>query len=152
TVLGTPCYMAPEQAQGRARDIGPATDVYALGAVLYELLTGRPPFLGETPFHTLQMVVTEEPVPPSRLQPQVPPDLAAVFPRCLPKAPAGRSPSALALAEDLHRFLAGQPIEGDRPRVAEPAPRRTGVGLLAAGIAALLLLGVSVWYFTRDRK
>src|SRR5262249_61555889 len=79
SILGTPGYMAPEQAAGRVHDIGPATDVYALGAILYELLTGRPPFRGPTALDTVMLVISEEPAPPRRLWPAVPRDLGTVW-------------------------------------------------------------------------
>lgn len=116
TVLGTPGYMAPEQADCRLEDIGPATDVYALGAMLYEMLTGRPPFRGENALATILQVRSGEPVAPSVLRPDVPRDLEAICLRCLAKAPRQRYPRADALAHDLARFLAGEPVQ------ARPTP------------------------------
>jgi serine/threonine-protein kinase len=117
-LLGTPPYMAPEQAVGRTRDVGPLSDVYALGAILYELLTGRPPFQGKTVVETLQHVVKRPPVRPRRLQRGVPRALESICLKCLEKRPRRRYASARALADDLRRWEQGQ-----RPRAHAPFAR-----------------------------
>jgi serine/threonine protein kinase len=110
TLLGSPSYMAPEQARGQADAAAPAADIYALGAILYESLTGRPPHRAATVLETLEQVKTAEPVPPSRLQPGLPQDLETICLKCLEKDPAHRYVDAGFLASDLRRFLDGQPI------------------------------------------
>jgi serine/threonine protein kinase len=113
-VLGTPFYMAPEQASGRTHDIGPATDVYALGVLLYQALTGRLPFRGQSVAETLDLVRTSEPVSPRRLQRRIPRDLETICLKCLHKDPRKRYARAVDLADDLARFQQGQPIRARR--------------------------------------
>ena len=150
--LGTPHYMAPEQAAGRHREVGPATDVYALGATLYEILTGRPPFRGETDAETLRLVLEREPVALRLLRPGLPRDLETICLKCLCKEPARRYVSADALALDLKRFLDGRPIEG-RPiargeRAMRWARRRPAVAAmlgLVVSMACTLVGGITAW-------
>ena len=125
SVLGTPSYMAPEQAMGDAHSIGPEADVYSLGAILYELLTGRAPFLGATVLDTLSLIRSQEPVAPRHLQPNVPRDLETICLKCLAKSPKQRYATAAELADDLRRFAAGQTIVARRPAPWERLVRQT---------------------------
>jgi len=152
-LLGTPSYMAPEQARGK-KDVGPAADVYALGAILYECLTGRPPFQGATPMETVDMVRTRDPVSPRTLRPGLPPELETICLACLEKEPQRRYASALELADELRRYLDGKPILR-RPlgwwwraaKYARRHPARAGVILSSAAAVTLAsTLGPLTWY------
>jgi serine/threonine protein kinase len=151
TILGTPSYMSPEQAAGRVHEIGAPTDVYALGALLYEMLTGQPPFQGETVTAVLKRVESEEPAPPSRLCPKLPRDLETICLKCLEKPPAQRYATAEDLADDLRRFQGGEPITARPAGVGERAwkwvKRRPTlaalIGVSCAAVVALVLGGIS---------
>jgi len=123
-VVGTPCYMAPEQVENPGGEVGPAVDIYGLGALLYELLTGRPPFCAETNFETMRQVVSEDPIPPSKINPAVPAALDRICLRCLEKEPVDRYASARDLADDLALFLEGRrtAAELNRPSGARRRP------------------------------
>lgn len=144
TVMGTPSYMSPEQARGEIRNVGPLADLYTLGAILYRLLTGRPPFVGATTMQTVSMVINDEPVPPSRFRPNVPHDLETICLKCLQKEPQKRYANCFELAEDLKRFQAGEPIQarpvGAAERLARWCKRNPGVAMLSGLVLALLLV------------
>jgi WD40 repeat protein len=146
-LLGTPAYMAPEQAEGKTGAIGRPADIYALGAILYEMLSGRPPFQGENPLQVLAQVRSEEPIPPGRLRPQLPRDVETICLKCLAKEPARRYADALALAEDLRRYVEGRPISARPAGRAERLwrwCRRNPALASTAALAATLMLAVAV--------
>jgi tetratricopeptide (TPR) repeat protein len=152
--LGTPSYMPPEQATGRSADIGPQSDVYALGAILYELWTGRPPFQGESPFDIIQQVQWQEPLSPGRLRPGMPRDLETICCKCLEKEPRHRYATAGELAADLRHCLANEPIRarpiGTHGRIWRWCRRNPLPASLIAAIGLLLpaaLVVVSALYF-----
>lgn len=149
-ILGTPSYMAPEQARGTSGEVGPPADVYALGAILYEMLTARPPFKANTAEETAQQVLTLEPPPPTQINPRIPKDLETICLVCLQKNPAHRYGSAEALAEDLRRFLANEPILARQTRLPERvvkwAIRRPLFAGLGLGVLTLMTLFWWVWW------
>jgi len=149
--IGSSSYMAPEQAAGRLREHGPATDVYALGAILYELLTGRPPLRGETDLETLRLVSDQDPPPPRDLRPGLPRDLETITLKCLEKRPKARYATASELTEDLQRFVDGKPVQA-RPvaawvRAGKWARRRPVHATLAVVIVLAMasIVGVLLW-------
>ena len=143
-VVGTPSYMAPEQAAGHSKDVGPGADTYALGAILYEALTGRPPFLGDTPIETVRLVCSAQPVAPRQLRPELPRDLETICLKCLEKDIGRRYLDVLALAEDLRRFGAGVPILSrpisDTERLWRWCRRNQRVASLSAAVVLLLVI------------
>ena len=144
-VVGTPSYMAPEQAEGRSNAVGPVADVYALGAILYEALAGRPPFLGESQLQTLKLVTSTEAASPRLLRPEVPRDLETICLKCLEKSPGSRYATALELADDLERFRLGEPL---RARRIGPVRRSFKLAIRhpwQTTSAALLVIAVSTF-------
>jgi hypothetical protein len=148
-VVGTPSYMAPEQAEGNAREATRAVDIYSLGAVLYECLTGRPPYQADTVLHTLDLVRQGEPVPPDRVVPGLPAELVTICLKAMAREPGSRYPSASALAEDLERFLSDQPVQAQREPFYERAVRwawrrptitALSIGLVSVSLALLFVL------------
>jgi hypothetical protein len=154
-LMGTPSYMAPEQAWGKTRQVGPAADVYALGAILYECLTGRPPFVAAKLMEVLDQVRNQEPTRPTRLRPEVPHDLETICLKCLEKEPGRRYGTAQALADELRRFLDGQTIHARRAGVLEKtvkwARRRpTAAALTLVTVAVVLLVALGGWEMRRS--
>lgn len=150
--VGTPSYMPPEQALGSSDAFKPATDIYSLGAMLYEMITGRPPFRGESPSDTERQVINDEPLPPTRLNPRIPRDLQTICLKCLQKAPDRRYASAKELAEDVDRFRGGEPIRarpvGIAERTVKWARRRPAQAtLIAVGLIVMATaFAAGLWY------
>lgn len=156
-ILGTPCYMAPEQGFGDLQAVGTSADIYAQGVILYELLTGRVPFLGPSALATLELARTAEPPSPRSLRPSVPRDLETICLKCLEKEPGKRYPSAEALADDLRRFLNHEPVHARatpfHERIVKWVRRRpASAALLGVVVLATALLGVILWSNARQRE
>jgi serine/threonine-protein kinase len=141
-VLGSPNYMAPEQASGQSKQMTNAADIYSLGAIFYELLTGQPPFQADTPLAIIRKSVEEEPKPPSALQPGLDRDLEIICLKCLAKAPGDRYASAEALADDLERWLRREPISARPPRLWERGVNHVRLHPVRAALTALASLAV----------
>jgi serine/threonine protein kinase len=153
--MGTPAYMPPEQAEGRVADTGPRSDVYSLGAILYEMLTGRPPFVGDNAVQVMRAVSLEDPVPPRRIAHDVPRDLETVCLRCLQKRPERRYATAADLADDLAAWLAGEPIRARPPsrleRFARRVRRNPLASVLSAALAAVVVIGSAAYGRSLER-
>src|SRR6266487_2490395 len=149
-VIGTPSYMAPEQAQGNNADVSNATDVYGLGAVLYQLLTGHPPFAGGTTYETIKLLLETEPRSPRLWNPKIDRDVSTICLKCLEKDPRRRYFSALALAEDLERWLKHEPIQARRTGVVARGKKwlqrnPTVAAMVTLSLALIAAVGVIVW-------
>jgi hypothetical protein len=144
-IMGTPSYMAPEQAGGKSTEVGPLCDVYALGAILYECLTGRPPFKAATALDTIMQLVSDEPVPPMQLQPKTPRDVETICLKCLQKEPARRYESATALADDLRRYLEGDAVSARPLGEWESAVRWARKHPVTAVLTVLTATGMLLW-------
>ncbi len=154
-IMGSPSYMSPEQASGNTKNVGPSADVYALGAILYEMLTGRPPFRGESPMDTVLQVISSDPVAPSRLVPRLARDLETICLKCLNKEPHKRYESAHALADDLERYQNGEPIRARPTSLAELAvkwARRHPLKAVASFAGIMLTSGLIVGGFAYERQ
>jgi eukaryotic-like serine/threonine-protein kinase len=159
TLMGSPSYMSPEQARGDTREVGTLSDLYSLGAILYELLTGRPPFVGPTVIETIMLVRQQEPVPPTRLQPRCPRDLETICLKCLQKEPSQRYANCQILADDLHHFLAGEPIKA-RPvgwiehtwRWMRRNPRVAGLSACVGVLLLAVIIAMSMIVVRQSRE
>jgi tetratricopeptide (TPR) repeat protein/tRNA A-37 threonylcarbamoyl transferase component Bud32 len=157
-VMGTPSYMAPEQARGETKLAGPPADIYSLGAILYEMLTGRPPFKGVSAMDTVKQVLEIEPVSPSRVQFRVPRDLETICLKCLQKEARKRYPTAKEMADDLNRYLTGEPVRARRTPLVERGIKWTkrhptaALASAVATVAMISLLGYGGWYWNNQRK